>query len=235
MGADFGKSRVKESHRANPFPSSETQGQIVGTRKSLSRHRQVFWHQSEARTAATVWNWSGKASSPGALLAVLYFSSCHIFFRPFRLFLVPTICPWVSEDDPFPTRILTRKPNSYTQIPTPILEIPTQKSNSKILTRILTRNPTLNPNSEVVQNYLSQYCSPVLSKLSCMDLYLSLGLYDNPLSIQVPVIDPKLIGALSLFASGTTLKYKIIVITKSRRRFSSKICTFLDTWLNTAN
>ena len=59
---------------------------------------QVFWHQSEARTATTVWNWSGKTLSPGALLAVLYFSSCHIFFRPFRLFLVPTICPWVSED-----------------------------------------------------------------------------------------------------------------------------------------
>ena len=59
---------------------------------------QVFWHQSEARTAVTVWNWSGKTFSPGALLAVLYFSSCHIFFRPFRLFLVPTICPWVSED-----------------------------------------------------------------------------------------------------------------------------------------
>ena len=55
-------------------------------------------HQSEARPAATVWNCSGKTLSPGALLAVLYFSSCHIFFRPFRLFLVPTICPWVSED-----------------------------------------------------------------------------------------------------------------------------------------
>ena len=25
------------------------------------------------------WNWSGKTLSPGALLAVLYFSSCHIF------------------------------------------------------------------------------------------------------------------------------------------------------------
>ena len=54
--------------------------------------------QSEARMAATVCNWSGKTLSPGALLAVLYFSSCHIFFRPFRLSLVPTICPWVSED-----------------------------------------------------------------------------------------------------------------------------------------
>ena len=40
---------------------------------------QVFWHQSEAKTAATVWNWSGKTLSPGALLAVLFFSSCLIF------------------------------------------------------------------------------------------------------------------------------------------------------------
>ena len=66
---------------------------LIGARKLV-----FFWHQSEARTAATVWNWSGKTLSPGALLAVLYFSSCHIFFRPFRFFLVPTICPWVSED-----------------------------------------------------------------------------------------------------------------------------------------
>ena len=47
---------------------------LIGARKT-----QVFWHQLEARTAATVWNWSGKTLSPGALLAVLYFSSCHIF------------------------------------------------------------------------------------------------------------------------------------------------------------
>ena len=39
-----------------------------------------FWHQSEARTVATVWNWSGKTLSPGALVAVLYFSSFHIYF-----------------------------------------------------------------------------------------------------------------------------------------------------------
>ena len=58
-----------------------------------------FWHQSEARTAVTVWNWSGKTLSPGALLAVLYFSSCHIF-RPLRLSLGSIICPWVSEDGP---------------------------------------------------------------------------------------------------------------------------------------
>ena len=46
---------------------------LIGARKT-----QVFWHQSEARTAATVWNWSCKTLSPGAVLAVHYFSSCHI-------------------------------------------------------------------------------------------------------------------------------------------------------------
>ena len=45
-----------------------------------ARKTQIFWHQSEARTAATVWNWSGKTLSPGALLTVLYFSSFHIYF-----------------------------------------------------------------------------------------------------------------------------------------------------------
>ena len=67
-----------------------------------------FCAQSEARAATTVWNWSGKTLSPGALLAVLYFSACHIF--PPRLSLAPTICPWVSEDgvtgDAHITRVL---------------------------------------------------------------------------------------------------------------------------------
>ena len=48
---------------------------LIGARKLV-----FFWHQSEARTAATVWNWSGKTLSPGALLAVLYFSLFHIYF-----------------------------------------------------------------------------------------------------------------------------------------------------------
>ena len=47
---------------------------LIGARKT-----QIFWHQSEARTAATIWNWCGKTLSPEALLAVLYFSSCYIF------------------------------------------------------------------------------------------------------------------------------------------------------------
>ena len=47
---------------------------LIGARKT-----QVFWYQSEARTAATIWNWCDKTLSPGALLVVLYFSSCLIF------------------------------------------------------------------------------------------------------------------------------------------------------------
>ena len=65
---------------------------LIGASKLL-----CFSAQSEGRTAAAVCNWSGKTLSPGALPAVLYFSSCHIF-RPFRLSFAPTICPWVSED-----------------------------------------------------------------------------------------------------------------------------------------
>ena len=52
------------------------------------KNTKVFWHQSEARTTATVWNWSGKTLSPGALLTVLYFSSCHIF-PPVQTFPCP--------------------------------------------------------------------------------------------------------------------------------------------------
>ena len=47
---------------------------LIGARKLL-----CFSAQSKGRTAATIWNWSGKTLSPGALLAVLYFSSCLIF------------------------------------------------------------------------------------------------------------------------------------------------------------
>ena len=61
------------------------------------KNTKVFWHQSEARTTATVCNWSGKTLSPGALLAVPFFFLRAIFSRPFRLSVVPTICPWVSK------------------------------------------------------------------------------------------------------------------------------------------
>ena len=43
-------------------------------------------------TAATVWNWYGKTLSPGALLTVLHFSSCHIF-PPVQTFPRPHYLP----------------------------------------------------------------------------------------------------------------------------------------------
>ena len=91
---------------ARLFPSSETQGQIVWARESLNGRKNMAWRKvkngemSRCGQCLTVWNWSGKTLSPGALLAVLYFSSCHIF-RPFRLSLAYTVCPWVSEDGLF--------------------------------------------------------------------------------------------------------------------------------------
>ena len=45
---------------------------LIGARKLV-----FFWHQSEDRTASTVWNWSGKTLSP--LLTVLYFSLVPYF------------------------------------------------------------------------------------------------------------------------------------------------------------
>ena len=65
-----------------------------------AKKTKVFWHQSEARTAPTVWNWSVKTLSP-ALLRLLDFSLPDFFSRPFRLFPGPTNCPWVSENELF--------------------------------------------------------------------------------------------------------------------------------------
>ena len=53
----------------------------------------VFWHQSEARTSRTVWNWSFKTLSPGALLRLLDFSSPEFFFARFDFFPPPLTAP----------------------------------------------------------------------------------------------------------------------------------------------
>ena len=94
-GADTGdKRKSKRAQKCGVKKSKEWQEEPLGTMSYQTsskwlppfwlligaRKTQVFWHQSEARTAATVWNWSGKTLSPGALLAVLYFSSFHIYF-----------------------------------------------------------------------------------------------------------------------------------------------------------
>ena len=93
-GADIGDERKsKRAEKCGTKKSKERREEPLGTmsyqtssKRSPSfwlliggRKLVFFWHQSEVRTAATVWNWSGKTLSPGALLAVLYFSSCHIF------------------------------------------------------------------------------------------------------------------------------------------------------------
>ena len=48
---------------------------LIGARKLL-----CFSAQSEGRTAATIWNWSGKILSPEALLAVLYHFPARLDF-----------------------------------------------------------------------------------------------------------------------------------------------------------
>ena len=80
------KSYQTSSKRSQPF------WMLIGARKLL-----CFSAQSEARMAATVWNWSGKTLSPGIFSPFFTFLRA-IFSRPFRLSLAPTICPWVSED-----------------------------------------------------------------------------------------------------------------------------------------
>ena len=71
------------------------------------KNKKVSWYQSETRTAVTVQNWSGKTLSPGALLAVLYFSLCHTYtFPTVQTFPRPLYLPlglrgWLFADSPF--------------------------------------------------------------------------------------------------------------------------------------
>ena len=91
-GAKKSKERREEPLGTLSYQTSSKRSRpfwlLIGARKT-----QVFWHQSEARTAATVWNWSGKTMSPGALLAVLYFSSFHIYFSALLDFPRPHYLP----------------------------------------------------------------------------------------------------------------------------------------------
>ena len=85
-GADSGgeeKSKRKEKYGTKK--TKERREELLGTMsyQTSSKRSQPFWlligarkllcfsAQSEARMAMTVWNWSGKTLSPGALLAVL--------------------------------------------------------------------------------------------------------------------------------------------------------------------
>ena len=73
----------------------------VEIRIILQKNTKVFWHQSDARTTATVWNSVGLVRHcPQGLFSPFFSFLRAIFSRPFRLSLAPTICPWVSEDEP---------------------------------------------------------------------------------------------------------------------------------------
>ena len=117
-------------------PSSETQGQIVGARESLNRRkiwrkRQVKngqkspWGQCLTRPVPNGRRrsgfWSGTNQKPERrrpfgtslvrhcpqeLFSPFFTFVRALFFRPFRLSLAPTICPWVSEDGWEPDTLL---------------------------------------------------------------------------------------------------------------------------------
>ena len=93
-GADSGgEGKSKRAGKYGTKKSIERQEEPLGTMSyqtsskrsppfwvlSWQKNTKVFWHQSAARTAVTVWNWSGKTLSPGALFALLYFSFVPYF------------------------------------------------------------------------------------------------------------------------------------------------------------
>ena len=82
-GADSGgEGKSKRAEKYGTKKSKERREQPLGTMSYQTsskwsppfwlligqKNTNVFWHQSEARTAATVWNWSGKTLSPGSHL-----------------------------------------------------------------------------------------------------------------------------------------------------------------------
>ena len=77
-GTKKSKERREESLGTMSYQTSSKRSPpfclLIGARKLL-----CFSAQSEGRTVATIWNWSGKTLSPGALPAVLYYSLCNIF------------------------------------------------------------------------------------------------------------------------------------------------------------
>ena len=82
------------------FPSSETQGQIKGARESLNGRTNIYGMKKSKERRED-------------LFSSFFTSLRATFFRPFRLSLVPTICPWVSEDGTFLTCSQHFRPTSF--------------------------------------------------------------------------------------------------------------------------
>ena len=74
--------------------SSETQGQTVGTRESPNGQKNM---QRRKVKNGAIWN-PTKGFFESLIFSPFFTFLRATFFRPFRLSLVPTICPWVSED-----------------------------------------------------------------------------------------------------------------------------------------
>ena len=95
LQSGFSENQLKLIEKADTqrYPSSETQGQLVGTGKSLKRAKKN----------------SGEEKSD--------FSSPEFFFARFRLFPVPTNCPWVSEDERYLAKCRISEPHCVQHAP----------------------------------------------------------------------------------------------------------------------
>ena len=88
----------------------ETQGQIVGARESLNRRKNMAQKKSKERPEEPLgtnqkperrrpFGTGLVRHCPQGLFWPFFTLISALFFRPFRLSLPLTICPWVSEDD----------------------------------------------------------------------------------------------------------------------------------------
>ena len=84
--------------------SSETQGQIKGARESLKGPKNIYGTKKRKERRVKQ-KFSGTNQKPErrrpfgtGLVRHCPQGLFSLVFRPFRLSLVPTICPWVSED-----------------------------------------------------------------------------------------------------------------------------------------
>ena len=78
--------------------SSETQRQIVGARENLNGWKNVAQRKVK-NGEKSPWRQCLTRPVPNGRCRSGFFTFLHAtFFHPFRLSLIPTICPWVSED-----------------------------------------------------------------------------------------------------------------------------------------
>ena len=77
--------------------SSETQGQINGARESLNGRKNIYGTK-KSKERRRPFGTGLVRHFPQGVFSPFFTFLRATFFRPFRLSLVPTICPWVSKD-----------------------------------------------------------------------------------------------------------------------------------------